>query len=86
MSEQKKKWQRIYDLLHTKTKPKKISEIIGVFDPDLNPLDYTQWGVLENKTNATSHPNIGLPVFNGYKGILHILQSSRCRYTQDTHH
>ena len=27
--------------------------------PDLNPLDYTIWGVLENKTNATSHPNTG---------------------------
>ncbi len=27
--------------------------------PDLNPLDYAIWGVLENKTNATSHPNIG---------------------------
>ena len=24
------------------------------------PLDYALWGVLENKTNATSHPNIGL--------------------------
>ena len=27
--------------------------------PDLNPLDYTIWGILENKTNVTSHPNIG---------------------------
>ena len=29
--------------------------------PDLNSLDYAIWGVLEkkNKTNATSHPNIG---------------------------
>ena len=26
---------------------------------DLNPLNYVIWGVLENKTNATSHPNIG---------------------------
>ena len=26
--------------------------------PDLNPLDYTIWDVLENKRNATSHPNI----------------------------
>ena len=26
--------------------------------PDLNPLDYAIWCVLENKTNATSHPNI----------------------------
>ena len=31
------------------------------FSPDLNPLDYTLWGVLENKTNATSHPNISSP-------------------------
>ena len=29
------------------------------FSPDLNSLDYTIWGVLENKTNANSHPNIG---------------------------
>ena len=28
--------------------------------PDLNPLDYTIWSILENKTNATSHPNIDL--------------------------
>ena len=27
--------------------------------PDLNPFDYAIWGILENKTNATSHPNIG---------------------------
>ena len=26
---------------------------------DLNSLDYAIWGVLENKTNATSHLNIG---------------------------
>ena len=26
--------------------------------PDPNPLDYAIWGVLENKTNTTSHPNI----------------------------
>ena len=28
-------------------------------NPNLNPLNYAIWGVLENKTNATSHPNIG---------------------------
>ena len=27
--------------------------------PDLNSLDYAIWAVLENKTNATPHPNIG---------------------------
>ena len=25
---------------------------------DHNPLDYATWGVLENKTNVTCHPNI----------------------------
>ena len=51
-------------MLYAKTKPKEISEIIGVSlwppsSPNLNnPLDYTIWGVLENKT--TSYPNIGL--------------------------
>ena len=28
--------------------------------PDRNPLDYAIRGLLENKTNATSHLNIGL--------------------------
>ena len=65
MSEQEKKRQRIYDLLNTEIKQKKKnSEIIGVSlwppsSPDLNALDYALWGVLENKTNATSHPNNG---------------------------
>ena len=27
--------------------------------PNVNPLDYAIWGILDNKTNATSHPNIG---------------------------
>ena len=26
---------------------------------DLNPLEYAIWGVLENKSNATSHRHIG---------------------------
>ena len=25
---------------------------------DLNPFDYAIWGILENKANATFHPNI----------------------------
>ena len=29
------------------------------WSPGHNPLDYTIWGVLENKANATSYPNIG---------------------------
>ena len=65
MSEQEKKQQRIYDLLNAKSKPKKISQIIGVslwppLSPDHNPLDYAILGIFENKTNTTSHPNIGL--------------------------
>ena len=49
--------------LTTKTNEKK-SEIIGVSSwPPLNPdhksLDYAIWSVLEIKTNATSHRNIG---------------------------
>ena len=28
-------------------------------NPDLNPLDYVIWAVLENKTTAISHENIG---------------------------
>ena len=64
MSEQEKKRPGIYDLLIAETKPKRISEIIGVSlwlpsKPKLYPLDYVIWGVLENKTNRTSHPNIG---------------------------
>ena len=40
-----------------------IREIIGdslkpPSSPDLNPLHYAIGGVLEKKTNATSHPNI----------------------------
>ena len=27
--------------------------------PDLKPLDYHIWGVLEDKANTTSHPNMG---------------------------
>ena len=42
----------------------KNSEIIGVslllpLSQDLNPLAYALRGFLENKTNVTSHPNIG---------------------------
>ena len=63
MSEQEKKQQRIYDLLNAETKPRKISKIIGVSllppsSPDLNPLDYTIWSILDKKRNPTSHPNI----------------------------
>ena len=51
-------------MLDAETKPKKFSEITGVSlwapsSPDPNLLDYAIWDILENKTNATSHPNIG---------------------------
>ena len=29
-------------------------------NPNLNPFENAIWGVLENKTNAASYPNIGL--------------------------
>ena len=43
---------------------KRICKIIGVslwspLSPNLNPHDSTIWGVLESKTIATFHPNIG---------------------------
>ena len=41
--------------VHEKTVRTAITEDLS---PDLNPLDYTiGGGVLEKKTNATSHPN-----------------------------
>ena len=51
--------------LTLKPNQKNISEILGVSlwplsSPDLNHPDYSIWGFLENKTNATSHSNIGL--------------------------
>ena len=59
MREQEKKRQRIYDLLNTETKPKKIGvSLWPPSSPDLKPYDVL-WSILENKTNTTSHPNIG---------------------------
>ena len=61
----RKKNNQEYELPNAKTKPNKIFEIIGVSlwppsSPDLNPLDYAIWVVLETKTNVSSHLNIGL--------------------------
>ena len=42
--------------IHEKTVMTAIKQDIC---PDFNPLNYTIWGVLENKTNAIYHPNIG---------------------------
>ena len=63
MSEQEKKTTKIHDL-HTveiKLPPKKDSGIIVISSwlpsPDHNALHNAIRGVLENKTNATSHAN-----------------------------
>ena len=61
MREQEKKRQRIYNLLNAKTKPK-FSEIIGVSvwpssSPDLNPLDFAIWGVLEKMFKKCNFPS-----------------------------
>ena len=38
----------------------KITKYLKViYGPNLNSLYYAIWGILENKTNATAHPNIG---------------------------
>ena len=42
--------------VHEKTVRTAIKQDLS---PVFNPLDYSIWDVLENKTNATSHPNIG---------------------------
>ena len=42
--------------VHKKTVRTAIKQDLN---PDLNPLNYTIWSIFENKTNATSHPNIG---------------------------
>ena len=59
MSEQEKKRQRIYDLHKAKTKPPPKVFLWAPSSPDLKTFDYTIWGVLENKTNAIFHPNVG---------------------------
>ena len=43
--------------VHEKTMRTAIKQDLS---PGFNSRDYSIWGVLENKTNATSHPNIGL--------------------------
>ena len=42
--------------VHKKTVRTPIKQDLS---PDHNLLDYTVWGILENETNVTSHPNIG---------------------------
>ena len=61
MGEQEKKGQRIYDLLNAETKPKnpKYFSLSLQSNPELNPVHYATCAVLEIKTNAIFHPNIG---------------------------
>ena len=42
--------------VHEKTMQTAIKEDLS---PDFTSLDYAIWGIFENKTNATVHPNIG---------------------------
>ena len=42
--------------VHEKTVRTAIKQDLSL---NFNPLDYAIWSVLENKTNATSHRNIG---------------------------
>ena len=42
--------------IHEKTMRTAIKQDLS---PDLNSLDYAIWGVLENKTNGSSYPDIG---------------------------
>ena len=42
--------------VHEKTMRTAIKQDLS---PDLNSLDYAKWGILKNKTNATSNSNFG---------------------------
>ena len=42
--------------VHEKTVRTAIKQNLS---PDINSLEYVTWGILENETNTTSHPNIG---------------------------
>ena len=42
--------------IHEKTVKTAIKQDLS---PNLKPLDYAIWAILQNKTNVTSHPNIG---------------------------
>ena len=51
---------RKHILMNIKSTEKTVRTVIKQdLSPHLNPLDYAKWVVLENKTNATSYPNIG---------------------------
>ena len=60
MNEEGKKRQTISHLLNAETKPKQFPRFfMASTSPDHTRLDYAIWGVLGNKTNTNSHPNIG---------------------------
>ena len=75
MSEQGKKQQRIYDLLKAETKSKKF--------PNYNPQLYAICGDLENKTNATSHPNIGSAIEEEWNKMLEEFILKACKLFQE---
>ena len=64
MSEQEKKRRRINDILNAEIMPKTICDINGGFFSAYikpRPLPFLRYiGRFENKTNATSHQNVGL--------------------------
>ena len=45
--------------LTPKPNPKNFQNIFSLSSPDFSPFEYAVWGILENKTNATPHPNNG---------------------------
>ena len=64
MSEQERKQQRICDLLNAETEKNNFRNNWSFFlwppsSAELNIPDYDRGSVLENKTHATSHSNIG---------------------------
>ena len=89
--------KRIYDLLNggTKTKkyPKYFEFLYGLHQTQtITPLHYGIWGILENKTSATSHPirycleegpqgrNITLPAQTLVSASQYFIRISRSAY------
>ena len=61
MSEQKRNNKKSMICFMPKPSPKNFlnTSLWSPSNPDVNSLDYAIWGIFENKTNATSNPNIG---------------------------
>ena len=54
-------------------------------NPDLEPLGYGMWVVLENKTNTISHPNIGslkTPIEEEWNKIFKEFILKACKFIQ----